>query len=80
MDPTAEDYVHEYVDRHGRRWWVVAQYRDGRFYAPQRAEVVQATGATTIYGPLAYVAGNAYSYRRRQDAVRRARLLWPALA
>ncbi len=69
-----EDLVHEYRDGYGRRWWVVAERRDGRYYAPQRADMVQLTGAHTIFGPLDYVWGNSYHYRRRQDAVRRARL------
>jgi len=41
----AEDYVHEYHDAHGRRRFVVAEYRDGRYYAPQRPDVVVLTGA-----------------------------------
>jgi hypothetical protein len=68
----AADYVHEYVDGYGRRWYVVAEHRDGRYYAPQRADVVKLTGAHTIFGPLDYVLSNAYHYRRHADAVRRA--------
>ena len=73
----AEDYVHEYVDGYGRCWYVVAERRrDGRYYAPQRTDIVERTGAHTIVGPLDYVWGNAYHYRRHQDAVRRARLAY----
>ena len=68
----AEDYVHEYHDAHGRRRFVVAEYRDGRYYAPQREDVAKLTGAHTIFGPLGYVLGNAYHYARRADAVARA--------
>ncbi len=79
MTSDASGYVQEYTDRHGRVRWVVAERRDGRYYAPQRRDLVKLTGAHTIFGPLAYVAGNAYVYRRRQDALRRARLEYPHL-
>lgn len=70
------DFVHEYVDGKGRRRWVVAQWRDGRYYAPQRADVRRLTGCSTTFGPLSYVAGDGYSYARRADALRRARDLY----
>lgn len=69
------DYVHEYRVGEQRRW-VVAEYREGRYYAPQRADLAKLTGCHTIYGPLDYVAGNAYTYARRADALRRARELY----
>ena len=68
--------VHEYTDTKGRVWWVVAQYRDGCYYAPQRRDIVKRTGCSTIFGPLDYVFGNAYRYKRRGDALRRARELY----
>ena len=74
IDP--DEFVHEYIDEYDRTWWVVAQYRDGCYYAPQRRDIVKRTGCSTIYGSLAYVYGNAHSYRRRGDAVKRARQLY----
>lgn len=72
----AEDFVHEYRDRFGRRWWVVARKEGARFYAPQPPRIARATGASIIFGPLSYVWGNSWRYRRKQDALRRARLLY----
>ncbi len=73
----SSDFVHEYTDKHGRTWWVVAQWRDGRYYAPQRRDVRKLTGCHTTFGSLDYVAGDAYHYRRRHDALRRARIEYP---
>lgn len=64
----AERYVHEYKSR-----WIVAEYRDGRYYAPQRPSVRKLTGCSITYGNLSYVAGDAHSYTRRYRAVRKAR-------
>ena len=68
MPKTAEDYVHEYNGR-----WVVAEYKDGRYYAPQRTDVRALTGCHTTFGPLSYVAGDAYSYKRKALALAKAR-------
>jgi hypothetical protein len=67
----AEDFVHEHNGR-----WIVAEYRDGRYYAPQRKEVSKLTGCHTTFGPLSYVAGDAYSYRRKGAALVKARELY----
>ena len=74
---TGDEFVHEYKDGYGRTWWVVAQYRDGRYQAPQTRASRRLTGCSGVYGPLSYVIGNAYHYRRRQDALRRARIEYP---
>jgi len=66
----ASELVHAYTDRHGRTWYVVAEYRDGRYEAPQTAASRRLTGCSGVYGPLSYVFGNGYHYRRRQDALR----------
>jgi len=65
------ELVHEYRGR-----WIVAQYKDGRYYAPQRPEVRKLTGCHTTFGPLDYVAGDAYSYKRRSAAIRKAREIY----
>lgn len=76
VNPFAQ-YVHGYRGR-----WIVAEYRDGRYYAPQRPDVRRQTGCHTTFGPLAYVAGDGYSYTRRSAALRRARVefgIWEEL-
>ena len=70
------DYVHEYTTGSGKRRYLVAAYRDGRYYAPQRADVCKLTGCYMIWGPLDYVRGNAYTYSRRGDALNRAANLY----
>jgi len=67
------EFVHEY-----NRRWIVAEYRegDGRYYAPQRKDVRKLTGCTVTYGDLSYVAGDAYNYKHRKDALRKARELY----
>ena len=67
----AADLVHEHDGR-----YVIAVYRDGRYEASQRKDIARLTGCSGIYGPLSYVAGNAYSYKRRADALRKARELY----
>ncbi len=69
-------YVHEWADANGETRWVVAQYREGRYYAPQRTDVRRLTGCATTFGPLDYVVGDAYAYKRRSDALKRARQLF----
>lgn len=69
-------FVHEWTDANGQTRYVVAQYRDGRYYAPQRPDVRRLTGCSTTFGPLDYVAGDAHAYRRRSDALKRARELY----
>jgi len=64
-------YVHEYKGR-----WIVAQQDGGTFTAPLPTPLCKLTGCSAIYGPLAYVAGSAYSYKRRADALRRARQIY----
>lgn len=71
MGPTGHQYVHEHKGR-----FIVAQYRDGRYYAPQRANVRKLTGCHTTFGPLSYVANDAYSYTRRSNALRKAREIY----
>jgi len=66
-----EEFVHEYRGR-----WVVATYKDGRYYAPMRPEMRRMTGASTVFGSLGYVIGCAYSYTRRCAAVKRARQVY----
>ena len=66
----ASEYVHEHEGR-----WVVAAYRDGTYYAPVRPETRRASGASAVFGPLSYVAGE-WNYKRRADALRRARQLY----
>jgi len=73
---SCEAFVHSYQTPEGHTRYLVAEYRDGRYYAPQRPQIVRLTGAHTIYGPLWYVIGNAYTYARRSDALRRARDLY----
>ena len=66
-----DEFVHE-----NRGRWVVAQ-RDGiRFTAPLRAMFARISGCGSVYGPLDYVAGTAYSYARRSDALRKAREIY----
>jgi hypothetical protein len=65
------EYAHEYNGR-----FVVAEYRDGRYYAPQRSSVRKLTGCHTTFGPLSYVAGDAYSYTRRGRAIAKAEELY----
>lgn len=65
----------QYVHQYGKRW-IVAQYRDGRYYAPQRPSVQKLTGCHITFGPLSYVAGDAYSYTRKSRAVAKARELY----
>jgi hypothetical protein len=67
------NFVHQHE---GTGRWVVAQYRDGRFYAPMTRESRRLTGCNTVYGSLDYCLGNAYHYKRRADALRRARELY----
>ena len=63
------------VHAHGGRW-IVAE-RDGAGYrAPCRR---WQAGCQYMVGSLDYVADVAYSYKRRADAVRRARALYAAL-
>ena len=66
-----ERFVHEYNGR-----FVVAEYRDGRYYAPQRPDIRKFTGCHTTFGPLSYVAGDAYSYTRRCRAIHKAEELY----
>lgn len=70
-----DQYVQEWESKQGRRF-VVAEYRGGRYEAPMKTEYVKLTGCTGIFGPLDYVAGNAYVYKNRRDALRRARQLF----
>lgn len=65
----------QYVHAHRGRW-IVAVYREGRYEAPMTAEACRLTGCHTIYGSLDYVMGNAYTYRRRSDALRRAHQIY----
>lgn len=67
----AQDYVHEHQGR-----WVMAEYRDRRYYAPQRTEVSKLTGCHTTFGSLSYVAGDAYSYTRKNRALAKAREIY----
>ncbi len=67
----AEDFVHEYEGR-----WVVAQYRDGRYYGQQRDDVRKLTGCSMTYGPLSYVAGDTYSYKHKKHALAKAKELY----
>ena len=65
----------KYVHYHNGRY-VIAQYKGGRYYAPQRPDIVKLTGAGTIFGDLDYVAGNAYSYSRKYRALAKAKELY----
>lgn len=67
--------VSHLVHKHGNRW-IVAEYRDGRYYAPQRPDVAKLTGCHTTFGPLSYVAGDAFSYTRKSRALAKARNLF----
>ena len=69
----ASQYVHEYITDKGTRWHIVAEWRDGRYYAPMPPRIAKLTGCHTIFGSLGYVLGNSYHYKRRSDALRRAR-------
>jgi len=75
---SAADYVHEYTDSGGTRWWVVAEYRDGRYYGALTAEERKLTGCHTVFGPLSYVHGDGRSYKSRASALRRARQIYGA--
>lgn len=66
-----DDFVHEHDGR-----WVVAQKKDGVYYAPQRPAIRRLTGCTTTFGDLDYVAGDAHSYVRRHAAVQKAKELY----
>jgi len=68
-------FVHEYTAQ-GNRRFLVAEYRDGRFYAPLRTEVRRQTGCHTSVGPAYYAAAGAYTYTRRAAACARARKIW----
>jgi len=66
-----DELVHE-----NRGRWIVAE-RDGiRYTAPLRANIARISGCGSVYGPLDYVAGTAYSYARRSDALRKAREIY----
>jgi hypothetical protein len=75
MDRDFAEYVHEYRDAHGRAWWVVCQCIDGVYYVGHTKAMRKLTGCHTSFSrDLGQVAGMGYSYRRRQGALRRARL------
>lgn len=68
-------YVWQWADAHGRAWWTVAEYKDGRYYVGHTKAMRKLTGChTSTGGDLGQLAGMGYTYRRRQDALRRARL------
>jgi hypothetical protein len=71
MKADMTEYVQHYVQR-----WVVAVCRDGRYYAPMTEARARLTGCAWASGTLEYVAGCGYSYSRRADALRRARLMF----
>ena len=68
FDPTP--YVHEFNGR-----FSVAEKDCCRYTTPLPSRIQKLTGCFAAYGPLSYVAGN-WSYKRRADANRRARLLF----
>lgn len=69
--------LHKYVHWEPvSRRWVVAEYRDGRYYAPMTTACRKLTGCTTVFGSLHYCIGNAYSYTRKAAAEKRARELY----
>lgn len=70
------EYVHCYTGRGGQPRWLVAEYKDGRYYAPQRKDMVRLTGANTVFGRIEYVAATAYTYSRRSAAERKAQELY----
>lgn len=72
----ASDYVHKYTDTSGNVWWVVAAYRDGRYYGALTKAEERLTGCHTIFGPLSYVHGKGRSYKSRAAALRRARQVY----
>jgi hypothetical protein len=57
------------VFEHNGRW-IIAEYRDGRFYGRLSARDRRLTGCHTVYGSLGYIADQAPSYARKADAVR----------
>jgi hypothetical protein len=65
------DYVHRFGGR-----YIVADYHDGRYHAPMRPDIVRVTGCYAICGSLASIANSVYSYKRRSDALRRARAIY----
>lgn len=74
-DKDFSECVHSWIDRHGRTWWTVCQYMDGRYYVGHTKAMRKLTGCHTSFShDLGQVAGMGYTYRRRQDALRRARL------
>lgn len=68
-------FVHHFEGR-----WIVAAFYDGTFYAPFGPAAQRANGevgrTASAAGSLDYVAGLAYTYTRRADAIRRARQLF----
>ena len=74
----AEDYVHEYQSQRDGMRYVVAEYRDGRYYGHMTAEARRLNGESlhTVFGPLEAIIGNTYHYARRADALRKARELY----
>jgi len=71
MPRDINEFVHEYNGR-----WVIAEYKGGRYYAPQRPDVKKLTGCHTTFGPLSYVAGDTYSYKNKGSAMRKAKELY----
>ena len=67
-------FVHEWRDQYGQRWWIVAALEDGFYSAPVRPGQRRALGTGKAWGNLEHAAAVGYCYRRRQDALRRARI------
>jgi len=60
-------FIHYYpaTDR-----YVIAEYRNGAYYARLRPAIARATGCHNVYGNLRYIADVTQSYSRRADARR----------
>jgi len=74
MTAGCEAYVHEWQDQYGRWWWVVAALEDGLYSAPVCPSERRAWGGVLAFGNLELAAAVGYRYRRRQDAMRRAKI------
>lgn len=69
FDP--KPYVHDFEGR----FCVARRQESGRYEVPLPARTAKLSGCGAAFGPLSYVAG-LWSYARRADANRRARLLF----
>ena len=76
MKSKFEGYIHCYDDPYTGPWWIVAEYRDGCYYAYTTRKSYRASGCSMVYGSLDYLLGCAPCYRTRASALRTARRVY----